>query len=160
MRACPNCGTRYRDPRLTRHRRACFDEGFDHMEGDLDAMVDEAIRLAVDNVRGSARRSVSRWPQLLTSAERQITSVRNNPNHSNASNLLNANRALEAAADELARVASGRRQDAALNPIVDALYQLDAARRAVTQRSGDLVTPLNAALQLIQQGRSAATANI
>lgn len=161
MRACPHCGTRYYDARSTRHRLANSDENFDQMEGALDGMVDEAVRLAVDNVRGLARRPVSRWPQLLTSAQRQIASVRNNPNHRNASNLLNAaNRALEAAAEELARVASGQRQNAVLNPIVDALYQLDAARRVVAQRSGNLVKPLNDALELIEQGRAAASANI
>ncbi len=161
MRACPHCGTSYYDARSTRHRLAYSDENFDQMEGALDGMVNEAVRLAVDNVRGSARRPVSRWPQLLTSAQRQITSVGNNPNHRNASNLLNAaNRALEAAAEELERVASGQRQNAVLNPIVDALYQLDAARRVVAQRSGNLVKPLNDALELIAQGRAAATANI
>lgn len=45
MPTCSTCGTRYRDARSTRHRLAYFDEDFDHLGGDLDAMLDKGIAL-------------------------------------------------------------------------------------------------------------------
>lgn len=160
MRQCPRCGSMYRAAVSARDSLDDIDEDFERADEELDALVDEALRTVVSNVPGSARRPAGRWPRLLSSAQRQITQVLANPSRSDAANILiAATRALEEAADELALITSGSRQNAVLNPIVNALYNIDAARRA-QRGTGNFVSSLNAASQFIHQTRRMAVANL